>query len=239
MVAHGGFPIETGRLAARRLLGATPRPTAIFAANDETAIGASIELKAQGLRVPEDVLVVGFDGIEFAGAYDPPRSTVRQPRRDMGRAAMALLVDLLEGRRPAQRDVVLPHEPAARASRGSAPAQRLSGPGPSLWRGPARPSGAGARASRAGCHAWSHRPPSGQAVADAALPKRARTTHASPRQICGRRRRTPSCGQGERHGHGREAAPRPPTLSRAPTRSRPASRPTRPRWLRAAPPERG
>jgi DNA-binding LacI/PurR family transcriptional regulator len=52
-----------------------------------------------------------------------PLSTVRQPRRDMGQAAMSLLVDLLEGRRPAARDIVLPHQFIDRASCGSASAE--------------------------------------------------------------------------------------------------------------------
>lgn len=122
LVAYGDFTIESGRLAARRLLSARPRPTAIFASNDEMAIGAIVELKSRGLRVPEDISVIGFDDIEFAGAYDPPLTTVRQPRREMGRAAMALLVDLLEKRRPSEREIVLEHKIIVRASSGPAPA---------------------------------------------------------------------------------------------------------------------
>jgi LacI family repressor for deo operon, udp, cdd, tsx, nupC, and nupG len=127
LVADGDFSIESGRLAARRLLAADPRPTAIFAGNDEMAVGAIAELKASGLRVPEDVSVVGFDDIEFAAAYDPPITTIRQPRRDMGRAAMSLLADLLEQRRPGGGEVVLGHELVLRASAGPVSASSFQG----------------------------------------------------------------------------------------------------------------
>jgi LacI family repressor for deo operon, udp, cdd, tsx, nupC, and nupG len=123
-VVHGNFTIESGRRAAARLLAADPRPTAIFASNDEMAIGAILAAKAQGLRVPQDLSVVGFDDIEFADAYDPPLTTVRQPRHEMGRAAMSLLVDLLEGRGPTAGEVVLGHELTVRASSAWVPEER-------------------------------------------------------------------------------------------------------------------
>lgn len=120
LIAYGDFKIESGRAAARLLLHVSPRPTAIFASNDEMAVGAIIELKSQELRVPEDISVVGFDDIEFAGSYDPPITTVRQPRLEMGRVAMKLIIDLLENRPLEQTEVVLRHELIVRRSSGTA-----------------------------------------------------------------------------------------------------------------------
>ena len=121
LVTYGDFTIEFGRLAGHRLLDRADRPTAIFAANDEMAIGAIVAAKGLGLRVPRDVSLVGFDDIEFAAAYDPSLTTVHQPRREMGAAAMALLADLLEGRRPEAPEIALPHEVIVRDSAGPAP----------------------------------------------------------------------------------------------------------------------
>ena len=119
LIAYGDFTIDSGRAAARRLLHVSPRPTAIFASNDEMAVGAIIELKSHGLRVPDDVSVVGFDDIEFAGSYDPPITTVRQPRLEMGRVAMKLVIELLENRPLQQTEVVLKHELIVRRSTGT------------------------------------------------------------------------------------------------------------------------
>lgn len=114
-VEHGDFSITSGRAAARRLLGRARRPTAIFAASDEMAIGAIHELKTAGLRVPEDISVVGFDDIGFSEVFDPPITTIRQPRHEMGRLAMDMVVRRLEGDVPPE-DAILPFELIERAS---------------------------------------------------------------------------------------------------------------------------
>jgi LacI family repressor for deo operon, udp, cdd, tsx, nupC, and nupG len=115
-IQPGEFSIRAGRAATARLLAASPRPTAIFGANDEIAIGAILEAKAQGLRVPEDLSVVGFDDIEMGQICDPPLTTVYQPRREMGRKALETLARLVEApeRRPA--DVLLDYKLAVRDS---------------------------------------------------------------------------------------------------------------------------
>ena len=64
------------------------RPTAIFCANDEMAMGCIHAIKAAGLRVPEDLSVVGFDDIRYADILDPPLTTVRQPAEEIGRRVM-------------------------------------------------------------------------------------------------------------------------------------------------------
>jgi LacI family repressor for deo operon, udp, cdd, tsx, nupC, and nupG len=122
-VRAGGFTIPAGRGAMARLLDERDPPTAVFAANDESAIGAIIEAKARGLNVPRDITIVGFDDIDFAQSYDPPLTTVYQPRREMGRKAMDILGRLLVDPRRAQPDALLDYKLVVRAS--SAPPHRF------------------------------------------------------------------------------------------------------------------
>lgn len=95
-VIEGNLLIDGGRQAAVTLAGLTERPTAIFAANDLTAMGVMTELKAQGLRVPEDVSVVGLDDIFLASQTDPQLTTVALPRREIGELAMKMLLQLFK-----------------------------------------------------------------------------------------------------------------------------------------------
>jgi len=96
---HAIPEIEPGRIAAERLLALPEPPTAIFAFNDNIAIGAIQAARARGLRVPEDLSVVGFDDVEHATIVTPSLTTVRQPLAEMGRTAVSLLNRLLEGQR--------------------------------------------------------------------------------------------------------------------------------------------
>ncbi|MFL6030972.1 MAG: LacI family DNA-binding transcriptional regulator [Gaiellaceae bacterium] len=91
--------IVPGREAAERLLSLPEPPTAIFAFNDNIAIGAIQAARARGLRVPEDLSVVGFDDVEHATIVTPALTTVRQPLAEMGRTAVSLLNRLLERQR--------------------------------------------------------------------------------------------------------------------------------------------
>ncbi|MFF4418758.1 LacI family DNA-binding transcriptional regulator [Streptosporangium sp. NPDC001559] len=93
MVEQGECTEEGGAEAARRLLTRDPRPTAIFAANDTVAIGVLAAAAELGLRVPEDLSVVGYDNVHLAGTQPISLTTVDQPRRAMGRSAAALLSD--------------------------------------------------------------------------------------------------------------------------------------------------
>jgi LacI family transcriptional regulator len=91
------FQIEGGVEAAGRLLDAPDPPTAIFGFNDNLAIGAMHAARARGLRIPEDISIVGFDDIEWAQHVTPALTTVRQPLAEMGRMAVSLLTRLLDG----------------------------------------------------------------------------------------------------------------------------------------------
>jgi LacI family transcriptional regulator len=99
LVVQADFEIPGGVAAAERLLALPEPPTAIFAFNDNLAIGAIRAARARGLRVPEDLSVVGFDDIEYATVVSPALTTVRQPLAEMGRMAVSMLVRLLERQR--------------------------------------------------------------------------------------------------------------------------------------------
>lgn len=91
----GDFGEESGYRAARALLGARPRPTAIFAANDRMAIGVLAAAVDGGLSVPRDLSIVGFDDVPLVSYLRPALTTVALPAYDMGAAAMGLLLELL------------------------------------------------------------------------------------------------------------------------------------------------
>jgi LacI family transcriptional regulator len=90
---------ESGYLAAQRLLAATPpeqKFTALVVANDQMALGAISALKASGLRVPEDVSVVGFDAVPESAYFDPPLTTVHQDMFQVGKQSVEYLVQLIQ-----------------------------------------------------------------------------------------------------------------------------------------------
>ncbi len=93
------FQTEGGVRAAAALLDRPDRPTAIFAFNDDLAIGVLYAARARGLRVPEDLSLVGFDDSERAAILSPALTTVRQPLAELGRMAVSLLIRLLDGQR--------------------------------------------------------------------------------------------------------------------------------------------
>jgi len=95
---QGDFHVESGVAAGRAFIAAADRPTAVFAASDMMAIGFMRSVRDAGSSVPGDVSVVGYDGIVFADFTEPPLTTVRQPREAMGRAAVELLLRLIENR---------------------------------------------------------------------------------------------------------------------------------------------
>jgi LacI family transcriptional regulator len=91
----GEFTEAGGYAATRTLIETSPRPTAIFAANDSMAIGALSALREAGLRVPEDVSVAGFDDIPLARYMDPPLTSVRVPIAELGGRAMDMLLNAI------------------------------------------------------------------------------------------------------------------------------------------------
>jgi LacI family transcriptional regulator len=118
LVRLGGYQPETAREAARELLSHEPRPTAIFAANDASAIETVAVADSLGLAVPGDLSVVGFDNVPESALCEPPLTTIEQPIQRMGEEAVRMLLGLIEdpSSRPAQ--VVLPTRLVERGSCG-------------------------------------------------------------------------------------------------------------------------
>ena len=96
LVAYGGFAYDGGAEAARRLLSMPDRPTAIFAANDQMALGVISAAMELGLAVPDDVSVIGVDDIEASSLVAPGLTTLRQPTWEMGACAVHTLVGILK-----------------------------------------------------------------------------------------------------------------------------------------------
>jgi len=97
LVAHGDGKPEGGQQAMAQLLALPGRPTAVFCYNDMSALGAMRQIRVEGLRVPDDVSVAGFDDLYMSQYLEPPLTTVRQPMRQMGRMAMETLLQIFDG----------------------------------------------------------------------------------------------------------------------------------------------
>jgi LacI family repressor for deo operon, udp, cdd, tsx, nupC, and nupG len=95
-IIRGDFSLESGRMAGERILEMNDRPTAVFCASDQVAFGLISTLTANGVRVPEDISVVGFDDIELSEFYVPALTTIRQDRRALGARAVSLLLDCID-----------------------------------------------------------------------------------------------------------------------------------------------
>src|SRR5690606_37341768 len=110
LVAEGDFTMWSGLNAAFQFCNMKDRPSAIFCMNDEMAIGAMQTFKNQGLKIPEDISVTGFDDIAYAKYSDPSLTTISQPAEEMGKMAMDMLLKVIEGEPLSQRECVLPTE---------------------------------------------------------------------------------------------------------------------------------
>jgi LacI family transcriptional regulator len=119
-VVAGGFTEASGFRAAQALLQHTPRPQAIFAANDSMAVGALSAVRRAGLRVPEDVAVVGFDDVPIAEYVNPPLTTVRVAITRLGSAATERLIENIRAHNQHERKhEIQPTELVVRGSCGT------------------------------------------------------------------------------------------------------------------------
>ncbi|UOF90347.1 LacI family transcriptional regulator [Fodinisporobacter ferrooxydans] len=109
-VMHTDYSMEDSKRAALELLRSPKRPTAVFANYDSLAIGVYQAAKELGLKIPEDISVIGFDNTILASIVDPPLTTIAQPIHEMGQQVMDLLVQEIEGRKNTKRRLVLPPE---------------------------------------------------------------------------------------------------------------------------------
>jgi DNA-binding LacI/PurR family transcriptional regulator len=95
-VSGGNFTVPAGYEATCAILASGEPFTAIFAANDEMALGSMYALREQGLRVPDDVSIVGFDDTNFSPYIDPPLTTLRQDWQAMARLSTEYLIERIE-----------------------------------------------------------------------------------------------------------------------------------------------
>ncbi|APW36229.1 LacI family transcriptional regulator [Rhodoferax koreense] len=116
MLWRGGFTSQGGYEAMHAILRGAHRPSAVFVCNDLMAIGALRALHESGLRVPDDISIVGFDDIELAAYTCPPLTTVAQPKHLIGALAVDMLLERVDGRRREMRKLVLQPELRVRAS---------------------------------------------------------------------------------------------------------------------------
>lgn len=122
-IIRGDFSVESGHLAAQRILDMQDRPTAIFCSADMVAFGLIAGLTAGGLSVPGDISVVGFDDIELAAFCIPALTTIRQNRHRLGlTAAQDLLARMTDGTGTGHVESPLPVELVVRASTAPPPA---------------------------------------------------------------------------------------------------------------------
>ena len=115
LVRNGDFMRERGREAACELLSRTPRPSAIFASNDDSAFGVLEAAEALNIPVPSELSIIGFDDLPASQYAVPKLTTVRQPVREMGKVAAELLLGQLRHDKPTA-SVQLPTELVIRAS---------------------------------------------------------------------------------------------------------------------------
>lgn len=116
-IADGNLSINGSIKATRKILDLRHRPTAIFCANDEMAMGCLHEIKSAGLSVPEDLSLIGFDDTRYAAILDPPLTTVHQPAKEIGERVMyRLLHEIENGRSDECEAEIVPHRLIIRKS---------------------------------------------------------------------------------------------------------------------------
>lgn len=119
LVRFGNYSAESGFAAMQDLLRKKPYPTAVFAGNDTVAIGVMAAIQQKGLRIPDDIAVVGYDDIPVAAYTSPPLTTVRVPAVEPGKIAGEMVMTLLRGEEPEERVVRLESDLIVRESCGA------------------------------------------------------------------------------------------------------------------------
>ncbi|WP_299075322.1 LacI family DNA-binding transcriptional regulator [uncultured Paraglaciecola sp.] len=118
MIVGGEYSIEFGQQGIRQLLAQNNPLTAVICFNDDIAIGAIHELKKHGLRVPQDISVVGFDNIKVSAFIDPPLTTIDQPTLEMGKKAVEVVMQQIKGIPMSRNRFILPYSLLERDSSG-------------------------------------------------------------------------------------------------------------------------
>jgi DNA-binding LacI/PurR family transcriptional regulator len=115
LVVHGDGKPEGAEIAMTELLTFSGPPTAVFCYNDMSALGAMRQIREHGLKIPDDISIVGFDDLYISQYIDPPLTTIRQPMRQMGRMAMETLLQIFAGAESGH-DIRVPGELIVRKS---------------------------------------------------------------------------------------------------------------------------
>ena len=118
LIQPGGFLFEEGRQAGEKLLKQFPRPTAIFASNDESAVGVLSIAHELGIQVPKELSVTGFDDFPISQKSWPSLTTVRQPMKEIANQALEVLIGLLNHKKPEVDNIKIPTELVIRKSTG-------------------------------------------------------------------------------------------------------------------------
>ncbi|WCK56450.1 LacI family DNA-binding transcriptional regulator [Aneurinibacillus sp. Ricciae_BoGa-3] len=109
-IQEGDFSVKSGYEIMMKYLAHEHKPTAIFASSDEMAVGALKACKSKGLRIPDDICIIGFDDIPLCTLVEPELTTVAQPKYEIGSQAMKMLLNIIERKGLVQKQMVLPHQ---------------------------------------------------------------------------------------------------------------------------------
>lgn len=115
-LVEGNYTFLSGYKGAKQLLALEERPTAIFAASDAMAIGAEKALLEVGIKIPDEIAIFGFDGLDFAEYVHPSLSTIVQPRYEMGVLAMQRMLEFLNAKESREAKVIMRHRLTVRES---------------------------------------------------------------------------------------------------------------------------
>ncbi|SJN56886.1 HTH-type transcriptional repressor PurR [Vibrio ruber DSM 16370] len=102
-ILEGNFECDTAVLAADKIIVMDEQPTAVFCFNDTMALGLISRLQQRGIKVPEDISVIGYDNIEISEYFSPPLTTVHQPKRRVGKNAFEILLERIKSKEHERR----------------------------------------------------------------------------------------------------------------------------------------
>ncbi|WCK53194.1 LacI family DNA-binding transcriptional regulator [Aneurinibacillus sp. Ricciae_BoGa-3] len=109
-IQEGDYSVKSGFDIMMKFLAHEQKPTAVFASSDEMAVGALKACKSKGLRIPEDISIIGFDDVPLCTLVEPELTTVSQPKYELGSQAMKMLLTIIETNNLSQKQIVLPHK---------------------------------------------------------------------------------------------------------------------------------
>ena len=116
LIQYADFDPQSGFACIQTLLASEKKFTAVFVASDNVAMGAKSALREGGLRIPDDISIIGFDDIPWAQYSDPPLTTIHLPAQELAYEACLMLLDLMKGSEPVERHLVLDTELVVRQS---------------------------------------------------------------------------------------------------------------------------